>query len=76
VADVKPKRLGRGLEALLGRIGGVEQTTFDLDKADIPNAVDADWKLQQQGRPILDYAPRSRGARAYTELCMEVLERG
>ena len=48
MADVKPKRLGRGLEALLGRIGGVEQTTFDLDKADIPNAVDADWKLQQQ----------------------------
>ena len=26
-------------------------------------------------KPILDYAPRSRGARAYTELCMEVLER-
>ncbi|GHT16184.1 hypothetical protein FACS1894170_13620 [Planctomycetales bacterium] len=23
--------------------------------------------------PILDYAPRSRGARAYTELCMELL---
>lgn len=28
------------------------------------------------GVPLLDYAPRSRGARAYTELCMEVLERG
>jgi chromosome partitioning protein len=28
------------------------------------------------GLPILSYAPRSRGARAYTELCMEVLERG
>jgi chromosome partitioning protein len=26
------------------------------------------------GRPVLDYAPRSRGARAYVELCMEVLE--
>jgi len=26
-------------------------------------------------KPILEYAPRSRGARAYTELCMEVLER-
>ena len=24
---------------------------------------------------VLDYAPRSRGARAYIELCMEVLER-
>jgi chromosome partitioning protein len=27
------------------------------------------------GKPVIDYAPRSRGARAYTELCMEVLER-
>ena len=28
------------------------------------------------GKPVIDYAPRSRGARAYTELCMEVQERG
>jgi chromosome partitioning protein len=27
------------------------------------------------GQPIFDYAPRSRGARAYIELCLEVLER-
>ena len=27
------------------------------------------------GRSVLDYAPRSRGAFAYVELCMEVLER-
>ncbi|MDR1385197.1 MAG: ParA family protein [Planctomycetaceae bacterium] len=27
------------------------------------------------GLSVLDYAPRSRGARAYIELCMEVLER-
>ncbi len=27
------------------------------------------------GRSVLDHAPRSRGARAYTELCMEVLDR-
>ncbi len=26
------------------------------------------------GQPVLDYAPRSRGARAYVELCMEVLQ--
>ena len=26
------------------------------------------------GKPVIDYAPRSRGARAYVELCMEVLE--
>ncbi len=27
------------------------------------------------GRSVIDYAPRSRGARAYVELCQEVLER-
>lgn len=27
------------------------------------------------GRSVIDYAPRARGARAYIELCMEVLER-
>ncbi len=27
------------------------------------------------GKSVIDYAPRSRGARAYVELCMEVLER-
>ncbi|MEM7784619.1 MAG: ParA family protein [Planctomycetota bacterium] len=27
------------------------------------------------GKSVLDYAPRSRGSRAYVELCMEVLER-
>ena len=26
------------------------------------------------GKSVIDYAPRSRGARAYVELCMEVLE--
>ncbi|MDO4576371.1 MAG: ParA family protein [Planctomycetia bacterium] len=28
------------------------------------------------GKPVTEYAPRSRGARAYIELCMEVLENG
>jgi chromosome partitioning protein len=28
------------------------------------------------GESVIDYAPRSRGARAYVELCMEVLDRG
>jgi len=28
------------------------------------------------GKSVIDYAPRSRGARAYVELCMEVLEIG
>jgi chromosome partitioning protein len=27
------------------------------------------------GKSVIDYTPRSRGARAYVELCMEVLER-
>ena len=27
------------------------------------------------GKTVIDYAPRSRGTRAYVELCMEVLER-
>ncbi len=27
------------------------------------------------GIPVIDYAPRTRGSRAYIELCMEVLER-
>jgi chromosome partitioning protein len=27
------------------------------------------------GLSVLDYAPRSRGTRAYLELCMEVLDR-
>jgi len=27
------------------------------------------------GLSVIDYAPRSRGSRAYTELCMEVMER-
>jgi chromosome partitioning protein len=26
------------------------------------------------GKSVIDYAPRSRGARAYVELCMEVLD--
>ncbi len=27
------------------------------------------------GLTVIDYAPRSRGTRAYVELCMEVLDR-
>ena len=27
------------------------------------------------GQSVMDYAPRARGARAYVELCMEVLDR-
>ena len=31
-------------------------------------------EAQGHGVPIIDYAPRSRGARAYIELCMEILD--
>ena len=44
-------------------------------KTVIPRDV-AFGEASSYGQPILNYAPRSRGARAYTELCMEVLERG
>ena len=31
-------------------------------------------EAQSHGKPVIDYAPRSRGARAYIELCMEILD--
>lgn len=43
-------------------------------KTVIPRDV-AICEAPSHGKSILDYAPRSRGARAYTELCMEVLDR-
>ena len=38
----------------------------------------ATWRFPRRpshALPVIDYAPRSRGARAYVELCMEVLEK-
>ena len=32
-------------------------------------------EASSHGQSILDYAPRSRGARAYVELCLEILDR-
>ena len=32
-------------------------------------------EASSHGKSIIDYAPRSRGARAYIELCLEVLDR-
>ncbi|MBR4832803.1 MAG: ParA family protein [Thermoguttaceae bacterium] len=43
-------------------------------KTTIPRDV-AVSEAPSHGKSIVDYAPRSRGARAYIELCMEVLER-
>lgn len=50
----KEKRLGKGLEALLGRVAGVsetaEQGTFQepSHEAELPRDADADWILQQR----------------------------
>ncbi|MBQ9454969.1 MAG: ParA family protein [Thermoguttaceae bacterium] len=44
----------------------VFQTEIPWDVA-IPEA-------SSYGKPVIEYAPRSRGARAYIELCMEVFE--
>jgi chromosome partitioning protein len=38
----------------------------------IPRAVS---EASSHGQSVIEYAPRSCGARAYVELCMEVLER-
>ena len=43
-------------------------------KTTIPRDV-AIAEAPSYGKSIVDYAPRSRGARAYIELCLEVLER-
>jgi len=43
-------------------------------KTTIPRDV-AVSEAPSHGKSVVDYAPRSRGARAYIELCMEVLER-
>ncbi|MDR2170862.1 MAG: ParB/RepB/Spo0J family partition protein [Planctomycetaceae bacterium] len=44
----KEKRLGRGLEALLGKVGGVEQNQLDeINGGDMPQNADSDWLLQQ-----------------------------
>ena len=48
--------------------GGIVFTTV------IPRDVAA-AEAPSHGRSVMDYAPRSRAARAYIELCMEVLER-
>ena len=32
-------------------------------------------EASSHGQAVMDYAPRSRGSRAYIELCMEVMER-
>ncbi|MDR1480855.1 MAG: ParB/RepB/Spo0J family partition protein [Planctomycetaceae bacterium] len=43
----KEKRLGRGLEALLGKVGGVDESLLDEISTEHPQDADADWLLQQ-----------------------------
>lgn len=42
-------------------------------QTEIPRDV-AFSEASSYGKPVIEYAPRSRGARAYIELCMEVFE--
>ena len=60
--------LTREVETEVGAYFGdvVFQTEIPRDVA-IPEA-------SSYGKPVIEYAPRSRGARAYIELCMEVFE--
>lgn len=51
--------------------GFFDETVF---RTPIPRDV-AVSEAPSHGRSVLDYAPRSRGARAYTELTMEVIDR-
>lgn len=60
---------------LTGEVEGQVRDFFGeiVYKTVIPRDV-AVSEAPSHGKPIFDYAPRSRGARAYTELCLEVFE--
>ena len=47
----------------------------EVFRAIIPRDVEIS-EAPSHGQCVIDYAPRSRGARAYIELCREVIERG
>lgn len=85
VMDLKPERLQFGGIVLTMYDHSLE-LTHEVDRevreffgeivfnTVIPRDV-AISEAPSHGKSIIDYAPRSRGARAYVELCMEVLER-
>ena len=85
VMDRRPKRLQFGGIVLTMYDASLELThEVDKDVRDffgeivfqtvIPRDV-AVSEAPSHGQSVIDYAPRSRGTRAYVELCMEVLER-
>jgi phosphoribosylformylglycinamidine (FGAM) synthase-like enzyme len=56
-------------------VGVLDALRFgDPESGVIPRDV-AVSEAPSHGLSVIDYAPRARGARAYVELCMEVLER-
>jgi chromosome partitioning protein len=85
VMSTPPKRLKFG-GILLTMYDHTLELTHEVDRevrdffgeivfrAVIPRDV-AVSEAPSHGKSVLDFAPRSRGTRAYVELCMEVLER-
>lgn len=82
----KPERLDFG-GVLLTMFDASLELTFEVEEqirdfcGDIvfQTVIPRDVALSEassRGQSVIDYAPRSRGTRAYVELCMEVLERG
>ncbi|MCL2745307.1 MAG: ParA family protein [Planctomycetaceae bacterium] len=86
IMNQKPEKLQFG-GVLLTMHDAALELTFEVEKqirdffggivfeTNIPRDV-ALGEAPSHGKSIIDYAPRSRGARSYVELCMEVLERG
>ena len=50
----------------------IDRTLFNPTRRPAPVAV---AEAPSFGRSVISHAPRTRGARAYVELCMEVMER-
>ncbi len=85
VMDRQPSRLQFG-GILLTMYDGSLELTHEVDaevrdffgeivfRTVIPRDVSVS-EAPSHGQSVIDYAPRSRGTRAYVELCMEVLER-
>ncbi|MDR0869481.1 MAG: ParA family protein [Planctomycetaceae bacterium] len=83
IMDAKPEKLEFGGVLLTMYDAGLD-LTYEVEeqvrdffgeivfKTVIPRDA-AVSEAPSHGLPVFDYAPRSRGARAYTELCMEIL---
>jgi chromosome partitioning protein len=84
IMEQKPQQLEFGgilltmYDASLELTHEVEQEVRDFfGEIVFPTVIPRDAAISEapsHGKPIIDYAPRSRGARAYIELCMEILD--